>query len=76
MNGTLFHRGAGGPRRTIFFPFVPGKFRTTPNVVEPENVPDLMFVEPGVPEVGEAEEDPPATSSGSDLQLMRHLPHG
>ena len=27
-----------------------------------------MFVEPEVPQVGEAEEDPPATSYGSDLQ--------
>ena len=27
-----------------------------------------MFVEPEVPEVGEAEEDPRATSSRSDLQ--------
>ena len=68
MDGTLIHRGAGGPGRTIFFPFVPEKFRTPPNVVEPEDVPDPMFVEPQVPRVGEAEEDPPATSSGSDLQ--------
>ena len=50
------------------FPFVPEKFHTPPNVVEPDNVPDLMFVEPEALEVGEAEEDPPATSSGSDLQ--------
>ena len=57
MDGTLIHRGAGGPGRTIFSPFVPEKFRTPPNVVEPENVPDLMFFEPAVPEVGEAEED-------------------
>ena len=64
MDGTLIHRGAGGPGRTIFFPFVPQRFRTTPNVVEPENVPDLMFVEPEEPEVAEAEEEPPATSSG------------
>ena len=68
MDGTLIHRGAGGPGRTIFFPFVPEKFRTPPNVVEPENVPDLMFVEPEEPEEAKAEEDPPATSSGSDLQ--------
>ena len=27
-----------------------------------------MFVEPEAPKVGEAEVDPPATSSGSDLQ--------
>ena len=59
MDGRLIHCGAGRPGRTIFFPFVPEKFRTPPNVVEPENVPDLMFVEPEVPEVGEAEEDPP-----------------
>ena len=56
-----------------FFPFVPEEFRTPPNVVEPENVPDLMFVEPEVPEVGEAEEDPPATSSGTDLQPLAPL---
>ena len=68
MDGTLIHRGAGGRGGTISFPFVPEKFCTPPNVVEPENVPDLMFVEPEVSEVGEAEEDPPATSSGSDLQ--------
>ena len=68
INGTLIHRGAGGPGRTIFSPFVPKNFRTPPNVVEPEKVPDLMFVEPEVRGVGEAEEDPPATSSGSDLQ--------
>ena len=68
MDGTLIHREAGGPGRTIFSPFVPEKIRTPPNVVEPETVPDLMFVEPEVPKVGEAEEDPPATSSGSDLQ--------
>ena len=64
MDGTLIHRGAGGPERTIFFPFVPENFRTPPNVVEPEYVPDLMFVELEVLEVGEAEEDPPAKSSG------------
>ena len=51
MAGTLIHRGAGGPGRTIFFPFVPKRFRTPPNVVEPENVPDLMFVEPEAPHV-------------------------
>ena len=68
MDGTLIHRGARGPGRTIFFPFVPEKFRTPPNVVEPENVPDVMYVEPEEPEEAEAEEDPPATSSGSDLQ--------
>ena len=68
MEGTLIHRGGGGPGRTIFFSFVPERFRTPPNVVEPENVPDLMFVEPEKPEVANAEEDPPATSSGSDLQ--------
>ena len=54
MDGTLIH-------------FVPERFRTPPNVVEPENVPELMFVEPEEPEVAEAEEDPTATSSGSDL---------
>ena len=68
MDGTLNHRGAAGPGRTMFSPFVPEKFRTPPNVVEPENVPDLMFVEPEEPEEAQAEEDPPATSSGSDLQ--------
>ena len=68
MDGTLIHCGAGGPGRTIFPPFVPEKFCTPPKVVEPENVPDLMFVEPEEPEVGEAKEHPPATSSGSDLQ--------
>ena len=67
IDGTLIHRGAGGPGRAIFFPFVPEKFRTPPNVVEPENVPELMFVEPEIPEVGEWEVDPPATSSSSDL---------
>ena len=45
-----------------------GYIRTPPNVVEPENVPDLMFFEPEVLEAGEAEEDPPATSLGSALQ--------
>ena len=68
MDGTLIHRGAGGPGRTIFSPFVPEKFRTPANVVEPENDPDLMFVEPEEPEEEEAEEDPPATSFGTDLQ--------
>ena len=68
MDGTLIHCRAGGPGRTIFSPFVPEKFRTPPNVVESENVPDLMFVEPEVPKVGEAEKDPPATSSGSYWQ--------
>ena len=68
MDGTLIPCGASRLGRTIFFPFVPEKFRAPPNVVEPENVPDLMFVEPEVQEVGEAEEDPLATSSGSDLQ--------
>ena len=68
MDGTLIHRGAGGPGRTILFPFVPEKVRTTATVVEPENVPDLMFVEPKELEEEEAEEDPPATSWGSDLQ--------
>ena len=60
-------------REDDFFSFVPEKVRTPPNEVEPENVPDLMFVEPEVPEVGEAEEDPPATSSGSDLYPLHHL---
>ena len=46
MDGTLIHRGAGGPGRMICFTFVPEKLRTPANVVEPENVPDLMFVEP------------------------------
>ena len=69
MDGTLIHRGAGEPGRiNDFFPFVPERFRTPPNVVEAENVLDLMFVEPEEPEEAEAEEDPPATSSGSDLQ--------
>ena len=68
MDGTLIHRGASGPGRTIFFPFVPEKFRTPPNVVEPENVPDLMIVRPEEPEEAEAQEDPLATCSGSDLQ--------
>ena len=68
MHGMLIHRGASGLGRMIFSPLVPKKFCTPPNVVEPENVPELMFVEPEVPEVGEAEEEPPATSSGSDLQ--------
>ena len=68
MDGTLIHSRAGRRGRTIFSPFVPEKFWTPPNLVEPENVADLMFVEPEVPEVGEAEEDPPATSSGNDLQ--------
>ena len=68
MDGTLIHRGAGGPGRTIFFPFVPEIFRTPANVVEPVNVPDVTFVEPKELEAEEAEEDPAATSSGSDLQ--------
>ena len=70
IDATLIHRSAGRPGRTIFSPFVPEKFRTSPNVVEPENVPDLMFVELAEPvdDVREAEEDPPATSLGSDLQ--------
>ena len=68
MDGTPIHRGACGPGRTISHPYVPERFRTPPNVVEPENVPDLMFVEPEEPEEAEAEEDPPATSSGTDLQ--------
>ena len=68
MDGTLIHRGAGGPGRTTFFPFVPEKFSTPPNVVEPKTVPDLMFIVPEVPQVGEAEEDPLATSSDSDLE--------
>ena len=46
MDGTLIHCGAGGPGRTIFFPLVAERFRTPPNVVEPEHVPDRMFVEP------------------------------
>ena len=70
MDGTLIHRGAIRPGRAIFPPFVPETFHTHTNVVEPGNVPDLMFVEPEVPEVGEVEEDPPATSSGSDLQPL------
>ena len=57
-------RGACGPGRTIFCPFVPQKFRTPPNVVEPENVPDLMSVEAEVPEVGEAADDPPINLFG------------
>ena len=28
MDGTLIHRGAGGPGKTIFFPFVPENIRT------------------------------------------------
>ena len=68
MDGMLIHFGAPGPGRTIFSPSVPEKFRTPPNVVELENVRDLMFIKPEEPEVGEAEEDPPATSSGKDLQ--------
>ena len=70
MDGMLIHRGAGGPGKAIFSPFVPEDFRAAPNVVEPENVPELMFVEPEVPEVREAEVDPPATSSGSDSQPL------
>ena len=58
MDGTLIHRGAGGLGRTIFSPFVPEKFCTPANVVEPQNVPALMFVEPEVPEVGVVEGDP------------------
>ena len=54
MDGTLIHRGVGGPGNTIFFPFLrkgaglPERFRTPPNdtVVEPENVPDVMVFEP------------------------------
>ena len=72
-DGTLIHLGAGGPAGTMFPPFVPEKFRTPPNVVEPENVPDMMFVEPEVREVGEVEEDPHANSSGSDLQPLAPL---
>ena len=69
MDGKLIHRGAGGPGRTFFFPFVPEKFHKPPNVAEPEIVPDLMFVEPEEPEEAKAEEDPPAltTCSGSDF---------
>ena len=58
MDGTLIHCGGGGPGRTLFFPFVPEKFLTPPYVVEPENVPDLMFVEPEESEEEQAEEDP------------------
>ena len=50
----LAGRAAAGP--TIFSPFVPERFRTPPNVVEPENVPALMFVEPEEPEEAEAED--------------------
>ena len=49
MDGTLIHPGARTPGRTIFFPFVPEKFRTPPNVVEPHNVPDLICAEPVPP---------------------------
>ena len=68
IDETLIHRGAGGPGRTIFFPWVPERFRTPPNVLEPENVTDVMFVEPEEPEEAEAEEVPPAASSNSDVQ--------
>ena len=40
-----------------FFPLCAGKIRTPANVVDPENVPDLMFVEPEELEEEEAEED-------------------
>ena len=71
MDGTLILCGACGPGRTVFFPCVP---EYAENSAHPRmcwnrrRVPDPMFVEPEVPEVGEAEEDPPATYSGSDLQ--------
>ena len=34
MDATLIHLGGGGPGRTIFFFFVPERFRTPPNMVE------------------------------------------
>ena len=73
MDGTLIHCGAGGPGRTNFFPFLPERFRTPQNVVEPGNVPDVIFVEP---EVAEAEEDPPATSWAVICSSLHHLPQG
>ena len=64
MDGTLIHRGAGGPGRRIFSPSTPDKFGTPANVVEPENVPDLMFVEPEESDEEKAEEDPPKNLFG------------
>ena len=57
-----------GPGGRLFSPFCRKNSAHPQNVVEPENVPDLLFVEPEEPEKEAAEEDPPATSSGSDLQ--------
>ena len=69
MNGTVIHRTAVcRPQKPIFSPLCRNIFRTPPNVVEPENVPELMFVEPEILEAVEADVDAPATSSGSDLQ--------
>ena len=64
IDGTLIRGGAGGEGRAIFFPFVPEKFRTARNVVEPENVCELMFVEPEILEVVKAEVDPPRALFG------------
>ena len=74
MDETFIHRGAGGPGRTIFFPFVPERFRTTPNVVEPDNVPDQMFVETEEPEEAEAEEDPRQPLRAVICSPLHHVP--
>ena len=76
MDGTLIHCGAGGLGRTIFFPFVPERFRTPPTLVEPENVPDLMFVEPEETEVAEAEEDLRQRLRAVICSPLHHLPQG
>ena len=67
-DGTSIHRGAGGPGSTMFSPFGPQTFRIPQLVLQPENVLNLMFVHLGIPEVVEEDEDPAATSTGSDSQ--------
>ena len=75
MDGTFIHRGVGVPRRTIFSPFLPERLRTPLNVGEPENFPDLLFIEPEVPEVGEAEEDPRQPLRAVICSPLHHLCH-
>ena len=49
LRGTVIHRGAGGPGRSLFIPFAPVGYRSRMLTVEPERVTELMNSVPVMP---------------------------
>ena len=49
LHGTVIHRGASGPGRVLFIPFVPPGRRTCMLTVEPEAFMELMHSVPVMP---------------------------